>query len=84
MLFSLVIGAAALLISYCYVKLRYKRFNQYAHFPQLPTSFLFGHLKSVDSLIRGGKPDGHPGRLQSPSLVGFIHFLETSYDCDLF
>ncbi|KAJ8122726.1 hypothetical protein ONZ43_g1147 [Nemania bipapillata] len=60
MLPSLVLGATALLLSYCYVRLRYKRFSEYAHLPQMPTTLILGHLKTMDSFIRGGKPNGHP------------------------
>ncbi|KAI3328552.1 cytochrome P450 [Ustulina deusta] len=60
MLLPLVFGAAALLLSYCYARLRYKRFSQYAHLPQMPTTLILGHLKTMDSFIRGGKPNGHP------------------------
>ncbi|RWA13335.1 hypothetical protein EKO27_g1792 [Xylaria grammica] len=57
---SLIFSAAALLIAYFYATLRYKRFSQYAHFPQMPTSLVLGHLKTMDSFIRAGKPNGHP------------------------
>ncbi|KAI1741307.1 cytochrome P450 [Xylaria scruposa] len=60
MLLPLIISAAALLVSYCYVKLRYKRFNQYADLPQLPSTLILGHLKVMDHFIRMGKPNGHP------------------------
>lgn len=30
-------------------------------FPQLPPSVLLGHLKVMDSFIRAGGPDSHPG-----------------------
>ncbi|KAI0437132.1 cytochrome P450 [Xylaria telfairii] len=57
---SLVFGATALLLSYCYAKLRYKRFNQYAYFPQLPTTLVQGHLRTMNEFLRGGNPKGHP------------------------
>ncbi|KAI0540097.1 cytochrome P450 [Xylaria digitata] len=60
MLLPLVFGAAALLLSYCYARLRYKRFSQYAHLPQMPTTLILGHLKTMDSFIRRGKPNCHP------------------------
>ncbi|KAI0434723.1 cytochrome P450 [Xylaria sp. FL1042] len=60
MLLPLIFGATAFLLSYCYTKLRYQRFNQYAHFPQMPTTLILGHLKTMDSFIRGAKPNGHP------------------------
>ncbi|KAI0153282.1 cytochrome P450 [Xylariaceae sp. FL1272] len=55
------IGSAfALLILYLYSWLRYKRFTQYACFPQVPPSLIFGHLKVIDEFIKLGKEDGHP------------------------
>ncbi|KAJ2990768.1 hypothetical protein NUW58_g2791 [Xylaria curta] len=60
MLLPLVFGAAALLLSYFYARLRYKRFSHYAHPPQMPTTLILGHPKTIDTLIRGGKPNGHP------------------------
>lgn len=75
MLMLLVFGAAALFLSYCYAKLRYKRFNQYAYFPQLPTTLVLGHLKTMDEFLRGGNPKGHPGRLcHASSLIYFYSF----------
>ncbi|KAI1825848.1 cytochrome P450 [Xylaria intraflava] len=60
MLWPLIASATALLISYFYAKLYYKRFRQYANFPQMPTSLILGHLKIMDHFIRTSKPNGHP------------------------
>ncbi|KAI8954382.1 cytochrome P450 [Xylaria longipes] len=60
MLLPLIISATALLVSYCYAQLRYKRLNQYANFPQMPTTLILGHLKIMDHFIRIGKPNSHP------------------------
>ncbi|KAI0896091.1 cytochrome P450 [Annulohypoxylon nitens] len=58
--FLLVFAGLALLGSYLYGRLHYKRFRQYVFFPQMPTSLILGHLKHVDFFIRAGKPNGHP------------------------
>ncbi|KAL1848924.1 hypothetical protein Daus18300_013433 [Diaporthe australafricana] len=56
----LAVAAVALLLTYLYGRPRYKRFKQYAKFPQMPTTLLLGHLKHVDHFIRSGKQNGHP------------------------
>jgi hypothetical protein len=61
MLLPLAVAAIVLLGSFLYGALRYKRFKQYAMFPQMPTSLVLGHLKTFDRFIRTGKPNGHPG-----------------------
>ncbi|KAI1074368.1 cytochrome P450 [Whalleya microplaca] len=60
MFLPLIVATIALLGPYLYSKLRDKRFKQYAFFPQMPTSLILGHLKTMDSFIRAGKPNGHP------------------------
>ncbi|KAI1112681.1 cytochrome P450 [Nemania sp. NC0429] len=60
MLWLLVVCAVVLLTLYCYTKLQYKRFCQYASLPQVTPSLALGHLKIVDHFIRTGKPNGHP------------------------
>lgn len=37
------------------------RFRRYAHFPQLPTSILGGHLGALDGFYRSRELDRHPG-----------------------
>lgn len=66
-----VVAAAVLLGTYLYSQLHYKRFKQYAQFPQLPTSLLFGHLKYLDQFIRSGKLNGHPGTCPD-LMLGFL------------
>ncbi|KAI1264041.1 cytochrome P450 [Xylariaceae sp. FL1019] len=56
----LIFASLAVLGTYLLVKLRYKRFTQYAHLPQLPPSLLLGHLKTMDEYIRRGRADRHP------------------------
>ncbi|KAL4935582.1 hypothetical protein BDV06DRAFT_234185 [Aspergillus oleicola] len=55
---SICITAAALLtLIYIYRLIWYKRFVQYANFPQLPSSLLLGHLKIYNEIAQSGPPD---------------------------
>ncbi|KAI2469801.1 cytochrome P450 [Annulohypoxylon bovei var. microspora] len=54
---------ATLLASYLYTKLRYARFRQYAHIPQLPNHLLLGHLKIFGEFMRRGIHDRHPDQI---------------------
>lgn len=58
----LAVTAAALLLTYLYIVLRYKRFKQYADLPQMEASLLWGHWKHIYRFIQSGKQSGHPGR----------------------
>ncbi|KAI1324487.1 cytochrome P450 [Xylariaceae sp. FL0255] len=60
MLLPLAISTVTLLTAYFYTKIRYTRFNQYAHFPQMPTSFALGHLETIDKFLRAAGPKAHP------------------------
>ncbi|ETS73855.1 hypothetical protein PFICI_14801 [Pestalotiopsis fici W106-1] len=60
MLRPILLAAIALLATYLYNKLRYKRLTQHAKLPQLPPSLLLGHLKTLDKLIKRGPADRHP------------------------
>ncbi|KAM7191691.1 Cytochrome P450 [Rhypophila sp. PSN 637] len=63
MLMPVLFTAATLLFSYLctkVTKLRYLRFAQYAHIPQLPTSLLWGHLKTLGEFTKRGINDRHP------------------------
>ncbi|KAI0389131.1 cytochrome P450 [Xylariaceae sp. FL0594] len=60
MLLPLAVSGIALLLAYCYIRLRYMRLRQYAHLPQMSPSLVLGHLKLMDSFIKGGKLNGHP------------------------
>ena len=62
MLLQVAIITVALFGPALYSWLRYKRFKQYAYFPQMPSSLLWGHMKAVDDFIKAGKPMGHPGK----------------------
>ncbi|KAI0024607.1 cytochrome P450 [Xylariomycetidae sp. FL0641] len=60
MLLPFAVAGLALLISYLYNLLRYKRFKQYAHLPQMQPSLALGNLKAMGEMIRAGPPNGHP------------------------
>ncbi|KAH8892801.1 cytochrome P450 [Thozetella sp. PMI_491] len=61
MLKPVILTVFSLLATYCYAKLRYKRFKQFAHIPQLPASLLLGHLKTFDDFVRRRTPaNRHP------------------------
>ncbi|KAI0109157.1 cytochrome P450 [Nemania sp. FL0031] len=54
------IASFLVIATYLYLKLRQKRFRQYASLPQLPPTLLFGHLKTMNEYIRRGEADCHP------------------------
>lgn len=58
-----LVAAVALLASYLYIKLRYIRFRQYAHIPQLPNHLLLGHLKVFGEFMQRGVHDRHPDKI---------------------
>ncbi|KAI1396057.1 cytochrome P450 [Hypoxylon fuscum] len=58
-----LLAAATLLVSYLYTKLRYLRFRQYAHLPQLPNHLLWGHLKIFGEFMNRGIHDRHPDKI---------------------
>ncbi|KAI1091595.1 cytochrome P450 [Rostrohypoxylon terebratum] len=59
----LLTAIITLLGSYLYIKLRYARFGQYAHMPQLPNHLLWGHLKVFGEFIRHRIHDRHPDQI---------------------
>ena len=62
MLARLLLVAVPFLAAYLYNKIRFKRFKQYAHLPQLEPSLLLGHLKAMDDYMkRSNKADCHSG-----------------------
>ncbi|KAI1132888.1 cytochrome P450 [Nemania abortiva] len=63
MLSLLLIAAATLLALYSYNRLRYLRFTQYAHIPQVPSHLLWGHLKALGEQTSRGIPDRHPDKV---------------------
>ncbi|KAI1477676.1 cytochrome P450 [Daldinia eschscholtzii] len=63
-MFELFLLAAAILLgSYFYARLRYLRFTQYAHIPQLPNHLLWGHLKVFGEFMYRGILDRHPDKI---------------------
>ncbi|KAI0117823.1 cytochrome P450 [Nemania sp. FL0031] len=63
MLSLFLIAGATVLASYFYTRLRYLRFTQHAHIPQLPPNFLLGHLKTFREFTQRGIPDRHPDKI---------------------
>ncbi|KAJ2983342.1 hypothetical protein NUW58_g6267 [Xylaria curta] len=63
MLSLLLVAGATLLALYSYNRLRYLRFSQYAHIPQVPSHLIWGHLKAFGELTRRGIPDRHPDEI---------------------
>ncbi|KAL4950111.1 cytochrome P450 monooxygenase [Aspergillus filifer] len=57
MLLILVLAAGILTLIYLCRLIWYKRFIQYAKFPQLPSSLLLGHLKIYNDISQSGPPD---------------------------
>lgn len=57
-----ILVTALMTLIFVYRKLYYKRFAQYAKFPQLPSSLLFGHLKTYDEITKRGAVDRDNGK----------------------
>lgn len=66
MLTQLFFAALALLAPYLYRRIRYKRLEQFAEFPQLPTSVILGHLGAVDEYTKRAPKGAHPGKCPPP------------------
>ncbi|KAI9150502.1 putative sterigmatocystin biosynthesis P450 monooxygenase stcS [Paramyrothecium foliicola] len=60
MINPLLFTVASLLVTYLYIGLRHKRFQQFAKFPQLTPSLVWGHVKKFQSISVGGNADRHP------------------------
>ncbi|KAI0024888.1 cytochrome P450 [Xylariomycetidae sp. FL0641] len=63
MLKPLILAVATAIASYLYLRLRYLRFQQYAHIPQLPNHLLWGHLKVFGEFMARGIQDRHPDKI---------------------
>ncbi|KAK3377436.1 cytochrome P450 [Podospora didyma] len=59
MLEQLFLAALPLLFAYLFAKVRYSRFKQYASFPQLKPSLVWGHMKAINDFTVRGKLDRH-------------------------
>ncbi|EGX93679.1 Protein kinase-like domain [Cordyceps militaris CM01] len=57
---SVLLAASALLLTHVYLKLRQRRFKQFAQLPQLPTSLVWGHLRLYSEFRSRGPKDRHP------------------------
>lgn len=73
MLRLFLFAIVALLGSYLYTKLRFARFGQYAHIPQLPNHLLWGHLKVFGEFIHRGIHDRHPGMIWAETQKNLEH-----------
>lgn len=61
MLLSLTLAVTTALLagSYLFRKLSYKRFQEYAGFPQHASSLILGHLQTVDEFVKKQPAKGH-------------------------
>ncbi|KAH7304165.1 cytochrome P450 [Stachybotrys elegans] len=57
---ALLIAASVVIAAHLYTRLRHKRFEQFAGFPQLPPSLIWGHMLAFDEFTKRGKQDRHP------------------------
>lgn len=64
MAWTLVATILPLLLFYLWRKITYYRTEQYAWLPQLPPSLLWGHLSTLDKLMKTNRPNIHIGRLK--------------------
>lgn len=63
MLIQVLVAISVVLVPYLWTRLRFKRLQQYARFPQLPASAVWGHLGVVDEYIRRLPPKAHPSKI---------------------
>lgn len=57
--------ALPVLLLYLYSALYYRRLKQYAHFPQLQPSLLWGHLKAINDFhLKRGEKDAQLGQFR--------------------
>jgi hypothetical protein len=64
MLVSLLVASLPLIAAYLYNRVRYYRFRQHAALPQFPPSLIWGHMTTMATWIKKGKPDRHIGALR--------------------
>ncbi|KAK4195034.1 hypothetical protein QBC40DRAFT_289729 [Triangularia verruculosa] len=69
----LVLWALLPILVYLLAAAWHRRFKQYAHFPQLKPSFIWGHMKTVHeyTVKNGGQPDLHIGQWLPFPMFGF-------------
>ncbi|KAL2262650.1 hypothetical protein VTK26DRAFT_575 [Humicola hyalothermophila] len=56
---KIVVVVLPLVATYLVTAIWHKRLKQFAHFPQLKPSLIWGHLKALHELRLRGRPDGH-------------------------
>lgn len=61
MVWTLVATIVPILLFYLWKKVTYYRTKQYAGFPQLPPSLLWGHLSTLGKLVKTNRPNIHIG-----------------------
>lgn len=61
---TLIATIVPILLFYLWKKATYYRTKQYAGFPQLPPSLLWGHLSTLDKLLKTNRPNIHIGRVR--------------------
>ena len=59
---KLLIVALPLLAAYLVTTIWHRRLKQYAHFPQLKPSLIWGHMKALHEFRQRGPPDRHVGK----------------------
>jgi hypothetical protein len=60
-MFGVILATATALLAYLYTIVQHKRFRQFAHLPQLPNTWLWGHMKAFGEFGKLGPRDEHPG-----------------------
>lgn len=65
MLLNLVLASLPLLLIYLLQRLYYRRIKEFAEWPQLPTSLVWGHAKALHGFIQAGEPKRHIGTSSS-------------------
>ncbi|PHH82194.1 hypothetical protein CDD82_6752 [Ophiocordyceps australis] len=56
----LLVAVASLLAAYLYKTIYFRRYCQFSSIPQLPSSFIFGHLKLLNEYMKRLPAGGHP------------------------
>ncbi|KAI0024019.1 cytochrome P450 [Xylariomycetidae sp. FL0641] len=56
---QILVAAVAIFIPYICTVVRYKRLKQFARFPQLPPSAIWGHLRTLDEYVQRAPPKAH-------------------------
>jgi cytochrome P450 len=59
-MFGVILATATALLAYLYTIVQHKRFRQFAHLPQLPNTWLWGHMKAFGEFGKLGPRDEHP------------------------